>query len=458
MKSDKIYVHIGTHKTGSTALQIFLYQNSKILERSGIHYPTLAVGVPYHIQHASLAYQLRSGDRLGFYKFISDSIKEGKVLLLSSEAFLEKDQYGMAKDLEELKEYANVVKVIVYLRRQDHLFESAYQEIIKDPRSRYRESFENYLTYKRKAIFANGHWISLLNFWASVFGKENLIVRPYEKEQFVDGSIFADFLSIFDLKLASEFIIPQRNHSNVGFDRDLIELIRLSNPFRSETEQQSLLRLLYKSLGEGRLKADKEENGYICSEKRIEFLNEFVEGNERVAREYLNREDGCLFYEPWPEPNEKEEPYKLTLERVAPILVQLVFHLYLNQEQFENRVNQLSNQLLKQKGHPREIEQYAPVSAAELERLRQEITVLKQQLDRPLSSGKELQRELTQVRQELIKANQQQAIARNQLHAIQNSLTWRISRAAISKAEKGRMLSKVLQLLRQKMDSISMLK
>jgi hypothetical protein len=75
-----------------------------------------------------------------------------------------------------------------------------------------------------------------------------------------------------------------------------------------------------------------------------------------------------------------------------------------------------------------------------------------------LSSGKELQRELTQVRQELIKANQQQAIARNQLHAIQNSLTWRISRAAISKAEKGRMLSKVLQLLRQKMDSISMLK
>jgi len=140
---------------------------------------------------------------------------------------------------------------------------------------------------------------------------------------------------------------------------------------------------------------------------------------------------------------------------VAPILMQLIFHLYLNQEQFENRVNQLSNQLLKQKGHPREIKQYTPVSAAELERLRQEITVLKQQLDRPLSSGKELQRELAQVRQELLNANQALATTRNDLYVIENSATWNISRAVISRMEKGRIISKILQVFRRKLNSIS---
>jgi hypothetical protein len=180
----------------------------------------------------------------------------------------------------------------------------------------------------------------------------------------------------------------------------------------------------------------REGEGYhfLSSKERLELLKKYEPSNQAVAREYLGRDDGRLFCKPWPEPDEKEEPYKLTLEGVAPILMELILNLYLNQGQFENRVNQLSSQLLKQKGDLAEIKQDAPVSAAELER------------------------ELTQVRQELIKANQQQAIARNQLHAIQNSLTWRISRAAISKAEKGRIFSKVLQLLRRKMNSISMIK
>lgn len=35
----KIYLHIGTAKTGSSALQAFFYKNAKLLEDNGIYYP-----------------------------------------------------------------------------------------------------------------------------------------------------------------------------------------------------------------------------------------------------------------------------------------------------------------------------------------------------------------------------------------------------------------------------------
>ena len=44
----KIYLHIGTAKTGSSALQAFFYKNAKLLEDNGIYYPLEYGGIPFN--------------------------------------------------------------------------------------------------------------------------------------------------------------------------------------------------------------------------------------------------------------------------------------------------------------------------------------------------------------------------------------------------------------------------
>ncbi len=55
----KLILHIGTHKTGTTALQQFLYANREPLVGHGFHYAT-----PPHVQEANLiANALKVGKR-----------------------------------------------------------------------------------------------------------------------------------------------------------------------------------------------------------------------------------------------------------------------------------------------------------------------------------------------------------------------------------------------------------
>ena len=129
MKANTIYIHVGTHKTGSTALQNFFYLNIEALLNKGVCYPRLDPGVVLPFQHASLAFKLEEGRCKEVFEFIMHFSRIFKVVLLSSEVFSRKSPnrpYGTARELAILKRCAASVKIIIYLRRQDHYFESFY--------------------------------------------------------------------------------------------------------------------------------------------------------------------------------------------------------------------------------------------------------------------------------------------------------------------------------------------
>ena len=69
----------------------------------------------------------------------------------------------------------------------------------------------------------------------------------------------------------------------------------------------------------GKLPKEALKESYMSSEERKEFINRFCEENECVAKQYLRREDGKLFYQ-----------YDETLERnVMPLTVSEKKVLYL---------------------------------------------------------------------------------------------------------------------------------
>ena len=84
----KLILHIGTHKTGSTALQQFLYRNPDSLAKVGIHY-----AVPPSAWKASfIVHLLRATDPRGIRDFFTSNIeharrKNAHTIIVSAENF-----------------------------------------------------------------------------------------------------------------------------------------------------------------------------------------------------------------------------------------------------------------------------------------------------------------------------------------------------------------------------------
>jgi hypothetical protein len=114
---------------------------------------------------------------------------------------------------------ANAV-IICYLRRQDNVLQSLYNQSVKGG---------GY--YKDIGDFVFPHpldYFELLGRWAAVFGKENIVVRPYEKQQFKDNDLISDFLSIVGLELTVDFARLAKN-ANPRLPLEALEYMRLLN-------------------------------------------------------------------------------------------------------------------------------------------------------------------------------------------------------------------------------------
>jgi len=130
-----LYLHIGTNKTGSSALQNFFYQNSEYLKRMGLLYP---------VGGASLGgkYNYAAGNACGLVwlqgeevyrkhlELCTNAIRTSSDVLLSSEGYWftpNKEEY-----FKQLKKLPFQIKVIVYLRRQDQYLSATINQRIKN--------------------------------------------------------------------------------------------------------------------------------------------------------------------------------------------------------------------------------------------------------------------------------------------------------------------------------------
>lgn len=340
-----LVLHVGTHKTGTTALQRFFADNRALLSRLGVHYPD--VGKPHH---AGLAWALRDGNRRPLLDVLgSPEASRHDRVLLSSEDF-----ERQAAALGFVREMAPRVTVVIYLRRQDHYVQSIYQECVKSPDQRSTLTFAEY--YQRYATAHAGKphqrldWSLLVRRWAEVFGSDHVVVRPFERNSFAGGSIFADFLGVLGLSLEESFVLPPRDKSNIGFPREMIELLRGSNAFRNKAQQTRIVKLMGAYAAAGESAASQHGYDYLSPAQRIALLEQVDEGNRSIAREYLRREDGRLFLEPWPDPASPWQEHAFDLSQAVPTLLELIVHL--NEEVTKLRQSQVRRKPLLEKVKP----------------------------------------------------------------------------------------------------------
>jgi len=297
----KIYLHIGSPKTGSSALQSFLLENEKELSNLGICYP----------QHEVDINGISGGNGKEILLLIKEKkFKEAKNkidniiskckydnIIISSEAF-----YAYPKLTYQLFPDATI---IVYFREQSSRIESGYNQNVK--RTNETNSFAAVVnkTLTKDDVRISGE---ILKQWADLYSHDSFIIRPYEESQFHEGTIYTDFLTSlgFDYDYKN-FFIPKKL-INVSYTRDALEYRLILN--RLILNKKPKFEKMIDKAAQSYSQKCSERNDIIYSlmtadeKKRIKKY--YSEINIYIARSLLGRDNGKLFYDEGYNKNSKE--------------------------------------------------------------------------------------------------------------------------------------------------------
>jgi len=350
MNKITLYCHVGMAKTGSSVIQNFLDVNRENLYRyHSCLYPNFGAR-KFHTgrcHNHDLWYRENENNQQVTLKKISEVIRYCEAhgiskIVMSSEAWLgDRSVPDLMRKIQDSFDFVEI-KTICYLRRVDSWFESAWKQW---GLKKYK-SIEEYLQEPTKNQRYKAIWESL-EYWSNQIGEKNILIRPYEKEQLRNG-ILADFVQClgidydsFDWKKNEETNLAL----NIGFNRDVLEVLFLCQELYTDRHDNHLFELFSNLLGEHFQKKPFDSYSLLSPAQRLEIITNNLPYENLIARKYLNRPDGRIFYEPLPNLEDPWQPYSgLTLDKAIPIIVQLI-----EETNRQIKENQLSHKLRRMK-------------------------------------------------------------------------------------------------------------
>ncbi len=346
----KIYLHIGLHRTGSTAIQTALRLSKSQLRKQGVLVPEAgyAWGGQHQLAWALLDnnpewYPVSEFSTVDLFKALRGEINHSQCdkVLISSEDFSLLGLQGNRSKLEELKKYLSDydVTVVAYLRNQVDYLNSFFHESVKSFDSRFnisgidafKSDISQLLDYK-----------SLLKQWADVFGRDSLLVTPYK---LADGRIDSVDRFFELIKLDMPAIEGIRNNRSLdGKQFAIKQLINGSDmPSDIKVALGSVMQLA--STGPSARSFDTDTAEAV--------MNQYCEINRSVAEEYqfdaelLNETD--IDYSDVLSNTEHETMDQAALLEAATLIGALKIELYREldseREQLWNRINDMERRI-----------------------------------------------------------------------------------------------------------------
>lgn len=298
-----LYLHVGTPKTATTSIQSFLNKNKDVLEKYGYCYPASLHRYPdvnpirnghFLVGNVIKEDGTRDTDQEKIYleeglKQVEDYFKKVDNVILSDESIWRALSYTRKTLLSDLRSIGEKngfrIKVIVYLRRQDKFLLSRWNQSIK-------QNFAYSATYtcdeffksekkKKNKIFNYG---TKLDEISRDIGKENLIVRRFDKSKWKDDSIIRDFMNEIGLEPTDEFQELEINE-NLKLGKNATEIKRIIN--KNNNLDKKEIAYLGNSLRKiSALDTNKKPSAMLTVEETRAFLSKYEKENERVAAEY----------------------------------------------------------------------------------------------------------------------------------------------------------------------------
>ena len=206
-----IYLHIGTHKTGTTAIQLTLKDSVQTLQAKGFYYDSVWNDIGYLLSARS---PLKDED---ITRLRSQADEYTQDVIISSEGFMGDPNTAYANIeavASDAKKIFGDMKVIAYYRPQVDFIESWYAHLVKDGGCL---SFADWLK--------DYPWKKLI--WSDLFAHyDNVTAVPY----------YADSLTFMDL--------PITIGANPSVNRRGLDLALKVNPYLEWEEKRGFRKYL----------------------------------------------------------------------------------------------------------------------------------------------------------------------------------------------------------------------
>jgi hypothetical protein len=328
---DDVTLHIGIPKTGTKTIQSFLDANRKALRRHRI-----SSAGPLTLQSFPMTPGFWEEERLsrGLHELKQQAAGDRAKRIVWSNEGLSSYPFVKGGDCPRIVKRAlpaDRYRVVVYLRRQDHRIRSGYLHsgiMCKDHPGPVLP-FDEWLHWRcgenlEHIQVADIDYDYLLQPWVDVFGHESIVVRVFEKSQLLDRDLLRDFCDAAELPAADcDFDVPDRN---VSFNMELYDMLRMYNSVFEDAQYSDQMSHFMQDHAADEFFSRKFFSHFEMSpERRREILERCEPSNRKIAQEFLGRDDGVLFREPWPSPDEPYEPYSgLTMEKIVPIFLHML--------------------------------------------------------------------------------------------------------------------------------------
>lgn len=315
----RLFIHVGVHRTATSSIQSFLRGNIKALQTAG-YFNLHGVGRNFFVFKKIFSGALAVDD-------VSAEIEKranGKTETIHSVVLSDED-VCMQRDLSVLQDFSKHfdVKILFSMRRQDLWLESWHQQNVKwqwNP-SLSHLTFSEFL--ERREEFHWIHYDRVCAHLAELFGRENLILRIFEKHVMPEGPVaaFCEDLGILDTALFTE---PSRlNYSNAPIVSEFTRMLPLDEvppKYRRHFEAAILAVNNHLSTSSG-----SSSMLLMDSDTRERVLDEYHDGNALVAKVYFGRD--ALFLDPMPDKdapvahqNLPSDSYDLMRDFVVPMI------------------------------------------------------------------------------------------------------------------------------------------
>ena len=363
----RIILHIGSPKTGTSIIQSHLAQNREVLRDNGFLYPITISSNPklyrtYESSHL-LMYSLAGWEQFtefspeAFFERANATAAEHDIetMLLSAENTYWLPKQITAREKPEEQEYWDEksayvgriakafegyeVKIVLYLRRQDRWIESWYNQQIKNG---------NHLPLEMLSFVDHHHYLldysRMLETWAGHFGRDNIVVRAYEKEQLPNG-LFADFAEAVGLGDPGQYPLREAARYNAQLDRDALEFLNLCNGIEMDNDERYWLRILIRKItNQFESKKVFTQQGFLSPTERCEVLQKYAAINQSVADDYMGRNGDPLFLEAEPDESDDWQPYPgLPVEVATRLMMEIMLDIRKNAAASAEKKNSTDN-------------------------------------------------------------------------------------------------------------------
>ena len=343
----KAIIHIGTPKTGTSAIQNFLAMNRENLKTNGIFIPTTDHLAGCHVELGQATFIptllgasalwinpfFKEGytiaDQNNIWKKYRDEIEtncnKDDLVIFSYEALTGFVEQEIVRVNELMKTLFDDIIVVLYLRRQPECLISHYGSGIYNG----AVPQENFFDQLNQSSFFICFFVyhKIVERW-SIFGKDKLKIRIFDKREFHENDLLSDFAHTVGFDMTG---LERGKNENVSLDSAETEYLRFLNTHIpayldswTVNPDRRLINGFFWQTKEGRSKYEKPY--HLNRNEAQQILDQYREGNDWIAREYLGREklfdDDVSMY-----PEVVDSPHQLTLERSVEISAQLLkFH------------------------------------------------------------------------------------------------------------------------------------